>query len=282
MNRIDAIFAELRRARRKALMPFVCAGHPTPRSTPAILSALERGGASIAEIGIPFSDPIADGPVIASAMHQAISAGVTPASALGDVHTARRGGMTRMGVVAMVSISIVHRLGVDRFATLAHASGVDGLIIPDCPAEEAPELTAPVRDAQLTLTLLVAPTTPPERAERIVAACTGFVYLLTRAGITGDTTRPAPDAARPVKSDDDTLAAQVARLRTMTDLPIACGFGIASAEQVRRAVAPGAGNADAAIVGSALVKRLGRAHAEGTDPADEAEMFVRSLGAGLI
>lgn len=248
-------------------MPFVCAGRPTLGDTARLLPALERAGASIVEVGIPFSDPIADGPVIAAAMHAALVAGVTPRAVFDAVASAR--GSTGLGIVAMVSASIVQRIGVGRFVGDAKRAGFDGFIFPDAPVDEVGPLASAARDAGLTASLLVAPTTPPERAERIVRACTGFVYLLARVGITGEGAGgPGPR-----------LRERVALLRGMTDLPIACGFGIGTAEQVR-AVVREAG-ADAAIVGSALVRRIEDAATAGRDAVAEAASFVAELAGGL-
>ena len=246
-------------------MPFICAGYPAPGDTAPLLAAIERGGASVVEVGFPFSDPIADGPVIAAAMHEALQKGVTPASVCAQVADARAAGL-KIGVVAMLSVSIVHRLGPLSLLSMAKSAGIDGLIVPDLPLEEAQALVGPTRDAGLSLSLLVAPTTTPDRAARIAALSTGFVYVLARAGITG--AGAAVDVAP--------LAARVAQLREATDLPLAVGFGISTPSQVRDVV-HGAG-ADAAIVGSALVKRLGA----GADAAGVAESFVRELAGGLL
>lgn len=268
-SRIPAIFAELRARNRKALMPFICGGYPSPGDTARVLPALARAGASIVEIGFPFSDPVADGPVIAAAMHDALQRGATPGKVLDDVRTFRAtADGSSLGLVAMISISLVHRLGPATFIAAAKAAGLDGFIFPDVPVEESADLIARAQDAGLTSSLLIAPTTPPERAERIAKACTGFVYLLARAGITGEGAA-VPDIAPRVKV-----------LRTITDLPIACGFGISTPEHVRQVVHEG--GADAAIVGSALVRRIADAHAKGEDPAVAAEACVRGLASGLV
>ncbi|MCC7390422.1 MAG: tryptophan synthase subunit alpha [Phycisphaerales bacterium] len=260
MNRIDAIFQDARQSQRRLLMPFVCAGHPAPDSLPDLLGALERAGGSIAEIGIPFSDPIADGPVIASAMHRALERGATPESVFEQVSRAR--GSTGLGLVAMVSASIVYRAGgPDGFAARAAGAGFDGVIYPDVPLEESDALLGAAREQGLTATLLIAPTTSIARAEAIARACTGFVYLIARTGITGERGE-APDVAR-----------RVARLREWTELPIACGFGVSTPEHVRAVVA----HADAAIVGSALVRRIDQAVEQGADPIAEAGSFVGEL-----
>jgi tryptophan synthase alpha chain len=260
MNRIDRVFEDLHAGGRKGLMPFVCGGHPRPGVLPALLQALERGGASIVEIGIPFSDPIADGPVIASAMHSALGQGVTPRSVFDEVRSVRD--RVSLGLVAMVSVSIVYGMGgPEAFAASASEAGFDGFIFPDAPLEESDGLLQAARSAGLTASLLVAPTTGAERARAIATRCTGFVYLLARSGITGER-EAAPD-----------IAAQVRVIREATDLPIACGFGISTAEQVRAVVS----EADAAIVGSALVRRL----SEAEDPSGEAEAFAGELRRGL-
>lgn len=265
-------------------MPFICGGFPRPSWTGRTLQALERAGAAIVEVGIPFSDPIADGPVIAAAMHTALTLGVTPRSVFDEVRAFRDSTVSAegvrdpmiaemlsadgpgLGVVAMVSVSIVHRFGGPKeFSALAKQSGFDGLIVPDAPLEESETLGKAARDAGLTMSLLVAPMTTPKRTEAIVKACTGFVYLLARAGITGEQ-QSAPD-----------IGPRVAALRKMTDLPIACGFGISSAEHVRAVTQ----HADAAIVGSALVRKMSDAHAAGRDAVVEAETVTRELARGL-
>ncbi|MCB9847593.1 MAG: tryptophan synthase subunit alpha [Phycisphaeraceae bacterium] len=263
MNRIESIFSEARSQHRKLLMPFVCGGRPTLESLPGLLGTLERSGASIVEIGFPFSDPIADGPVIAAAMHRALLEGVTPAGLFGSIRTARE--RVSLGLVGMVSMSIVARMGLARFTTEAAACGLDGLIVPDCPVEESGALAEAARDAGLTLTLLVAPTTTGERLERIVAACSGFVYLMARLGITGESSGPAEVRGR------------VEQIRGMSPLPIACGFGISSAAHVAAVT----GDADAAIVGSALVRRMEEATDAGTDAVEAAGQFTAELAQGL-
>ncbi len=273
-SRIQTIFHTLRSNRRAALMPFICAGRPSLAETPRILAAVQSAGAAIVEIGIPFSDPIADGPVIAAAMHLALESGVTPPGVFRAVAEARAQGVT-LGLVAMVSVSIVHRIGTRQFVQNANESGFDGFIFPDVPLEEAEPLLAPVRDAGLTASLLVAPTTSPARAEKIAKASTGFVYLLARTGITGEhasggSGSPALRAGSPTSG----LAPRIAQLRTVTDLPIAVGFGISTPDHVRAVIDAGA---DAAIVGSALVRRIEETAASGGDVPGAVTGFVRAL-----
>lgn len=259
-ERIERAFA----GGAKVLAPFLVAGRPDAAALPGALAAVERAGAGIVEIGFPFSDPIADGPVIAAAMHEALQGGATLAGVLDAVKAARE--RVSLGLVAMVSVSIVSRVGEQAFVERAKAAGIDGFIFPDLPVEESGELLSIVEDAGLAASLLIAPTTPPERAERIALACTGFVYLIARTGITGERAE-APD-----------IAGRVQRLRKATDLPIACGFGISRAEHVRAVVE----HADAAIVGSALVKRVETAIRNGENPAEAAGAFVGELAHGLV
>ncbi len=246
------------------LMPFITAGFPDLETTTRLIPAMERGGATICEIGLPFSDPIADGPVIAASMHDALERGLRLPDVLGMVRAVRP--KTCMGLVAMVSWSIVERRGPQAFISECATAGFDGFIFPDLPLEESGEARALVQTAGLTCSLLIAPTTPAARAAQIAEACTGFVYLLARTGITG------------VRSDTPEIESRVAALRAATNHPIACGFGMGSADAVRAVTQ----HADAAIVGSAIVKRL----AEVRDaPIDESintiESFVRELAGGL-
>lgn len=266
MNRIDSLFAVARRTGRKTLMPFITAGYPSLNATAAILPALQRGGAGICEIGFPFSDPVADGPVIQASMTQALDGGVHPSDIFELVQSLRP--RLSMGLVAMVSYSIVYRMGAERFVARAAESGFDGFIFPDLPLEEASAIAGPIREAGLASSLLIAPTTPDERAVQIARASTGFIYLLARTGITGER------SALPTG-----LADRVARLRDATDLPIAVGFGIATAEHVRAVTR----FADAAIVGSALVRRISLSpDATAQAIAGQAEQFIRELAAGLV
>lgn len=275
MSRTDDNFATLRAARRTTVIPFLCGGWPRPGGTAAAIRAVARAGARIVEVGIPFSDPVADGPVIAGAMHEALERGATVRGVLAEVAEARA--ETDAALIAMVSVSIVHRFGVERFVAECAAAGFDGFIFPDLALEEADEAAAVVRAAGRSLSMLIAPATPPERAAALAAASSGFCYLLARAGVTGSgagaagkTTGPAGKTAAPAGAG---LAERLRGLRRVTDLPIACGFGISTPQQVAAVTA----EADAAIVGSAIVGAMRRAAEAGEDPAEAAAQLTGSL-----
>jgi tryptophan synthase alpha chain len=238
MGRIDRIFAQSRSGGRKPLMPFVVAGDPSLESLPGTLQSMQRAGAAIVEVGIPFSDPIADGPVIAEAMHRALQRGVTPERVMDVVRQARAG--LDMGLVAMVSVSIVDRCGGPGFVKALAEAGFDGLIVPDADLEAVEPLFREAERHDMAFAMLVAPTTTDDRLKRLLARCRGFVYLLARAGITGER-QEAPEVAEVVD-----------RVRRRTELPLAVGFGISTAAHVKAVCR----HADAAIVGSSLVRRV--------------------------
>jgi tryptophan synthase alpha chain len=268
MNRLSAVFEALRETEAKALMPFVTAGDPCLEALGPVLSAIEEGGGSVVEIGLPFTDPIADGPVIQASMQRALDAGVTVDAVFAKIRAVRPS--LKIALVAMVSFSIVHRWGVERFLDEAIDAGFDGFIFPDLPFDAAGSVVEAARRRDSRLSLLVSPTTPLDRARDIAAASSGFVYVLSRAGITG--TRSELPAELP---------ARLAVLRGVTDAPLAVGFGISTAEQVAAVVA----EADAAIVGSAMVARLRQTYVdsgENIDAVAEAALnFTRDLAAGL-
>ena len=263
-GRLDTTFATLRASGRRAIMPFVVGGHPDPKGLPALLKAIDQAGASVIEIGFPFSDPVADGPVIAEAMHRALAAGVTTRSVLENVASSRS--EIKAGLVAMISASLVHRSGGPaQFTREASKAGFDGCIFPDVSLEESDPYVDACREEGLGVSLLVAPTTLPARAQQIVRRCSGFVYVLARSGITG------------VSGGPPEIEHRVRELRAMTDLPLAVGFGISTPEQVRAVTR----HADAAIVGSALVRRLGEAASKGELAPEAARAMVFTLAQGL-
>jgi len=263
-NRITSTFAKLRAKNQKALMPFVVGGYPTSHPLADLLRAVDSSGADIIEIGFPFSDPVADGPVIAAAMHCALEAGTDPDAIFSEVAACRD--HVDAGLVAMISVSLVHRMGgPDNFAQRAKHAGFDGCIFPDISLEDSAGYVSACNRHGLCASLLVAPTTPIDRARKIAAACSGFVYVLARAGITG-TENHAPE-----------IRSRIEELRTVTGLPLAVGFGISTAKHVRAVTQ----SADAAIVGSALVTHINTATETGQDPIEAAAAFVLALKQGV-
>ncbi len=258
MSRLDAIFKELRQSNSSGLMPFLTGGFPDLETTEQTLLGMGEAGADIVEIGFPFSDPIADGPVIASSMHQALEDGLRIESLFEVVQAVRE--KVSIGIVAMVSKSIIERMGDETFISRSAEAGFDGLIVPDMDISNADRLGQLAEAHDLGMTFLIAPTTSVDRADRILKACRGFVYLLARAGITGESDQ-APEIEK-----------QVHMIRSMSDLPIAAGFGLSTAEHVQLVTE----HADAAIVGSALVRRM----AESNDPVQTALDFTKALASG--
>lgn len=264
MNRVSQAFRGLQESNQKAIMPFLVAGDPAVDSLPGALKGCERGGASVIEVGIPFSDPIADGPVIAAAMHRALQRGVTPAMVFEQIAGVRA--EIRAAIVVMVSVSIVTRLGGGvRFVRQAAEAGVDGFIFPDAPLEESEQLLGAARDAGVAVSLLVSPTTRPERLVQIAQACTGFVYVLARAGLTGE------------RSDAPSVGGVVGAVRRATQTPVVCGFGVSTADHVREV----SRYADGVIVGSAIVRRLAELGSTGEPVEMACERLVREFASGL-
>ncbi len=239
-NRIDALFQQLRSQNRRALMPFLTAGDPDLAMTSALIAEVVAKGAHMVEIGIPYSDPIADGPVIAASYTRALDNGVKLGAILETLKAMRTDAFTAP-MVTMVSYAIVHRHGVTNYLDRLVKSGGDGLIVPDLPVEEASDLCRLAGERSLSLIQLVTPTTPRDRALKIAASTTGFLYYVSVAGLTGEHRELPPD-----------LAENVGWLRSQTPLPICIGFGISGPDQVKAL----ASIADGLIVGSALVRRL--------------------------
>ena len=188
MNRIDNLFSRLRNEKRRAFMPFVTAGDPDLSTTGMLISELVSRGAHLVEVGIPYSDPIADGPVIAASYHRALERGVKVSHIFQTLRTLRAEGSARFNdapMVAMVSYAIIHRLGTERFLNDAATAGFDGVIVPDLPVEESRSLMEKATRRQLKLIQLITPTTPRDRAVEIARSTTGFIYYVSVAGITG-------------------------------------------------------------------------------------------------
>ena len=260
MNPVDEQFARLRAAGRKAFMPFLTAGDPDIGTTTALLPQLPGAGADLIEVGFPFSDPIADGPVIQASYTRALNAGLKIAEVFAAVRRATSAPGFATPVLGMVSYSLVFRRGPEAFVAQAKEAGLSGLIVPDLVADEADAFADVCRQADCKLVLLVTPTTTPERAAKILGLCTGFVYCVSVVGITGERDRLPAELTR-----------QLARLRTMTDLPLCVGFGVGRPDHVRHLK----DIADGVIVGSALVKKV-----EQGGPAAAVEL-VRELSAAL-
>ncbi len=258
---LEAMFAANRAAGRKAVAPFVTAGDPDPATNVAVLEALDRAGASLCELGVPYSDPIADGPVIQASYTRALGSGITLEKVFGIARDATA--RVTMPILAMASYSLVFRRGIDRFVADAVAAGLAGFVVPDLPVEESDDLDGACRAAGLALVRLVTPTTPPVRAAAIAAKSTGFLYCVSVAGVTGARTElPAG------------LIDRVKWLRTQTDVPILVGFGISAADQVKAVCEV----ADGAIVGSALVRLVAEQAAAGPAALSAAvEKFMGEL-----
>lgn len=256
-------FARARAEARPALIAYLTVGYPSPQATPELVMALARGGADLIELGVPFSDPIADGPIIQRASHAALQAGATPQSCLDLVDSLRHRGLMTP-IVFMGYYNPILRRGLDAYAEACSAAGVDGLIVPDLPVEESAPLHDTCRRKGLALVQLAAPTTSDARLARIAAETEGFLYLVSRLGITG-----MGDA---LPAD---LQSRVARVRALAHTPVAVGFGIATPAQAR-ALASGELNAqaDGLIVGSAIVERAPQG-------PQALEVYVASLAAAL-
>ena len=240
MSRIERRFTALRQEGRAGLVTYLSAGDPDPDTSARLLGGLAAAGADLIEIGMPFSDPMADGPVIQQAGQRALKAGMTLRRTLALVRELRRAD-DATPIVLMGYYNPIYRYGPENFAQDAVAAGVDGVIVVDMPPEEDAEVTEPARAAGLDFVRLATPTSDEHRLPRIVDRASGFIYYVAVAGITGTRSADAAD-----------VAAAVARLRRFTRLPLAVGFGIRTPQQAAEV----ARAADAAVVGTALVQRL--------------------------
>jgi tryptophan synthase alpha chain len=244
MTAISRCFETLRRNQECALIPFITAGDPDLETTAKALQVLDHAGADMIELGVPYSDPLADGPVIQAAATRALQRGTT----LEQVLEMLKGisPSLRSPIILFTYYNPILHRGVDKFLGQIKEAGVSGLVVPDLPLEEAAGLLKPASEVGIDLTLLVAPTSSPERIEAIAGASQGFIYLVSVIGVTG------------IRTEMHTRVSDLLQqIRNVTDKPIGVGFGISDTQQARQVQAWGA---DAAIVGSAVVKRL----AEGT------------------
>ncbi len=262
MSKIKATFARLEAQGRKALIPFITAGDPSPVATLALMHALVRAGADVIELGVPFSDPMADGPTIQRASDRALAQGVSLREVLAMVARFRADD-SQTPVVLMGYANPIEAIGVDAFAAAAASAGVDGVLVVDYPPEEAREFAQAMRANALDPIFLIAPTSTPERIAEVAAIASGYVYYVSLKGVTGS-----------AALDVDAVAARIPAIRAATGIPVGVGFGIRDA----KTAASVAGIADAVVVGSRIIEEIeGCAGA----PTEEICARVQALVAGL-
>lgn len=260
MKRIATTFEKTRQHNRIALMPYLPIGYPSVETTLALAPALVEAGADLFELGVPYSDPQADGATIQHATHQALQNGITPRVCLDVAEKIRR--TVEVPLLFMCYYNPIARFGDDRFCRAAAEAGVDGLIVPDLPPEEAEELRGAANAHHLDLPFLVAPTSTDERLTAVTQAASGFIYCVSLSGVTGARAQVAAG-----------LGEYLAQVRHFTELPLAVGFGISKPEHVREV----ARHADGAIMGAALVDCLDRLAPE--QQVGGAARYVRELAA---
>jgi len=259
MNRIVAKFSQLKTAGKKALVVYIGAGDPDLPATQRLAVAFDQAGVDVLELGVPFSDPLADGLVNQLAAQRGLESGTTPPKLLATVAAIRR--ESQIPIVFYIYFNLIHRVGLENFIADCARAGVDGLLVLDLPPEEADNYDALMQGAGLCPIYLVAPTTPEDRMALIVQRGAGFIYYISREGVTGMQSSVATN-----------LAAQVAKLRARTALPIAVGFGISNPAQAQAVAA----EADGCVVGSAIVNQIA-ANGKSTDLAKHVGTFVKSL-----
>jgi tryptophan synthase alpha chain len=259
MNRIAERFARLGREGGKGFVVYIGAGDPNLEATRQLALAFDKAGVDVLELGVPFSDPLADGVVNQLAAQRGLESGTTPARVLETVATIRRD--SQIPIVLYIYFNLIHRQGVERFIQEAAKAGVDGLLVLDLPPEESDSYETLMRQAGLCNIYLVAPTTPDDRIELIVKRGAGFIYYVSREGVTGMQAKVA-----------DTIAQMTAKIRAHTSLPIAVGFGISTPEQARTVAA----SAEAVVVGSAIVNQIAQ-HGKAPDLVQRVSAFVKSL-----
>jgi tryptophan synthase alpha chain len=263
MNRIDEKFQTLRAAKQPGFIAYITAGDPHLKSTPALVAALEQSGVDIVELGIPFSDPLADGATIQAAAGRAIAAGATVAGVLEAIREIRK--TSQIPIVLFTYLNPIYIYGYDRFHADASAAGADGLLILDLPPDEAARNAELMKSHGLLSIRLIAPTTPPERMELIAKSAEGFIYYVSREGVTGEQTSLSTD-----------IAAQVAEIKKHTTLPVAVGFGISTPDQAAEV----ARESDAVVVGSAIVRRIGEHGADQNLP-EKIAAFVKPIAEAI-
>jgi tryptophan synthase alpha chain len=262
-TRIGRLFDRLRAEHRPALITYITAGDPSPDRTPELVAALERGGADLIELGVPFSDPIADGPVIQRGSDRALKAGTTVAKVLEIAAAIRK--RSEIPLLLFTYMNPVLRYGLEALARDAAARGIDGCLLTDLSVEEAEPYVGAMRGAGLDTVFLAAPTSTQRRLELVAKYSTAFVYLVSRTGVTGERTTVS-DAVSPL----------VSAMRKVTALPLAVGFGISNADQVRKV----GELADGVVVGTAVVRVVEENVGSPELPA-RLEALARSLAGGL-
>jgi len=245
MSKIDQCFKQLKEEGRRAFMPFITAGDPDLEFTAAVTERLIASGATMCEIGIPYSDPIADGPVIQASYTRSLTHGIHTFDILDTLQPVATS--SDVPLVTMVSYAIVYRIGPEKYVKKAIESGISGAIIPDLPYDESERMAKLCREHDFSLIQLITPTTPKDRALKIAERTTGFIYYVSVAGVTGERTQLPPE-----------LIENVSWLREQTPLPVCIGFGVSNTDHVKM-LAP---VADGLIVGSAIVRRMERAAEE--------------------
>ena len=261
MNRIDKKFADLKADGKKAFIPFITAGEPSLDDTIALVSELESAGADIIELGVPFSDPVADGPSIQKSSLRSLANNVSLRDVMDTVAKIRT--QTQIPIAFLTYYNIIFKYGVEKFVKDAVEAGVDGAVVANLPPEEGADLIAAAREHDFASIFLVAPTSTPERVKIVSEACTGFVYCVSLTGVTG---------ARSTISD--MLAPTLKRIKEHTDKPVAVGFGVSTPDQAREI----AKMADGVIVGSAIVNVV----EANVDKPDELLSAVGDFAAGLV
>jgi tryptophan synthase alpha chain len=259
MNRIEERFAQLRRDRKKGFIVYIGAGDPNLAATRELALAFDKAGVDILELGVPFSDPLADGVVNQLAAQRGLESGTTPPKLLKTVSEIRK--KSQIPIVLYIYFNLIHKVGMNKFIADAAKAGVDGLLVLDLPPEESGNYEALMKQSGLCHIYLVAPTTPEDRMELIVKRGSGFIYYISREGVTGMQTKVALN-----------LASQVAKIRAHTDLPIAVGFGISNPAQAKAV----ASAADGCVVGSAVVNQIAK-HGKSPELVAKVSAFVKSL-----
>lgn len=263
MNRITERFAQLKQRGEKGLVVYIGAGDPNLESTRQLALAFDRVGVDVLELGIPFSDPLADGVVNQLAAQRGLESGTTPPKVLETVAAIRK--ESQIPIVFFVYFNLLHKYGLERFIQDAQKAGVDGLLVLDLPPEESGNYTDLMKKAGLAPIFLIAPTTPEARAHELVRHGSGFLYYVSREGVTGMQSKVS-----------DTIGSMTAMIRRHTDLPIAIGFGISNPEQAKQV----ASFAEAIVVGSAVVNQIAQ-HGAKPGLAELVSGFVRSLAQAI-